>query len=522
MPQPVDLQSHYDVVIIGSGAGGGTVADVVTRQAPGADVLVLEGGPRWAHDQFNERERDMSRLYFSRGSKLSKQLNVGVAAGKAVGGSTAVYTGVSFRPPGDVLERWRGEFGLHFLTRRFTQETLSAIEDDLNVHELPEHWDNDNNRLFKEGCDALGIPAKRLRINVRDCEELGFCNLGCRVGAKQGTMEVQLPRAVDRGAHLVHNAWVDQIGRHQVTFTVSEPPPRTEPNVVGTGEHTVSAGTVVVAAGALQTPALLKRSTGSLGWENPNVGRYLTLHPAYNVNGVYPEKISNDRGFPKTWYVDKYSESEGYYLETSFYFPGVTAKNHPHFGAVHERFMRRYEQMMSILILAHDEPQAPNRVTVDAKGDPVIDYTVTDEVRAALAKGLRRSARIFLAAGCREMMLPGSRKRILTPSDADDLDRLISPETLNFQASPLSSAHPQGGARMGTDPTTSVVRPDGRLHGADSVYVADASLFPTSSKVNPYETVMLLATHVAGQIAEHQGASTPEDAASLYAQAQEA
>jgi len=502
----ISLQSHYDVVIIGSGAGGGTVADVVTQQAPDADVLVLEGGPLWPHESFNERERDMSRLYFGRGSKLSKQLNVGVAAAKAVGGSTTVYTGVSFRPPDDVLERWRSEFGLGFLTPDFADATLAAIEDDLNVHKLPEHWDNDNNRLFKEGCDALGIPAKRLRINVRGCEELGFCNLGCRVGAKQGTREVQLPRAVGRGADLVHNAWVDRIGRHEVSFTVSAPPPRTEPNVVPDGEHTASAGTIVVAAGSLQTPALLTRSENSLGWTNPTLGRYLTLHPAYNVNGVYPEEITNARGFPKTWYVDAYSDSEGYYLETSFYFPGVTAKNQPHFGAVHERFMRRYNQMMSILILAHDEPHAENRITVDGSGDPVVDYTVTDSVRASLVKGLRRSARIFLAAGCREMMLPGSTKKVLTPSDEPDLERLITTDSLNVQAQPLSSAHPQGGARMGTDPTTSVVRPDGRLHGVDSVYVADASLFPTSSKVNPYETVMLLATHVAGRVAEHAGA----------------
>jgi choline dehydrogenase-like flavoprotein len=200
--------------------------------------------------------------------------------------------------------------------------------------------------------------------------------------------------------------------------------------------------------------------------------------------------------------VDEFSESEGYYLETSFYYPGVTAKNLPGFGAQHERFMRRYNQMMSILILADDPPRADNRITTDRSGNPVLDYTVPEPVRPALAKGLRRSARIFMAAGCSEMMLPGSRKDVLTPEDADRLDTLITPDTLNFHQSPLSSAHPQGGARMGTDPAEAVVAPDGRLHGLDSVYVADASLFPTSVKVNPYETVMLLATHVAEQVAD--------------------
>jgi choline dehydrogenase-like flavoprotein len=495
-------QSHYDVVVIGSGAGGGTVADVVSREAPGADVLVLEGGPLWRHDQFNERERDMGRLFFSRGAKPSTNLTVNLAAASAVGGSTVVYTGVSFRPPDRVMAHWRDAFGLDFLTDDYVTGTLDAIEDDLNVHELPRDWDNDNNRLFKAACDELGIPAKRLRLNLDGCEELGFCNLGCRVGAKQGTMEVQLPRAVDRGVQVVHNAWVDRITRDTVHFTVQDPPPRTAPNVVPEGNHHVSADTIIVAAGALNTPALLERSQDGLGWQNDALGRFLTLHPTYNVNAIYPEEIKNYRGFPKTWYVDAFSESEGYYLETSFYYPGVTAKNLPGFGAEHERFMRRYEQMTSILILADDPARPDNRVTTDRSGNPVLDYTVPDPVRPALAKGLRRSARIFMAQGCTEMMLPGSRKDVITPADEDRLDALITPDSLNFHESPLSSAHPQGGARMGTDPTETVVAPDGRLHGLDTVYVADAALFPTSVKVNPYETVMLLATHVAEEVAE--------------------
>jgi choline dehydrogenase-like flavoprotein len=503
------LQSHYDVVIIGSGAGGGTAADVITREAPDADVLLLEGGPLWKHERFNERERDMARLYFSRGAKFSKQMNVGVAAANAVGGSTLVYTGVSFRPPGDVIDTWRTRFGLSFLTDDFVASTLDSIEDDLNVHALPRDWDNDNNRLFKEGCEALGLPAKRLKINVRDCEELGFCNLGCRVGAKQGTLEVQLPRAQERGLQLVHNAWVDRITRRAVHFTVRPPKPRTEPNVVPKGEHTVTADQIVVAAGALNTPALLLRSRDDLGLRNDALGRYLTLHPAYNVNAIYPEEITNYRGFPKTWYVDAFSESEGYYLETSFYFPGVTAKNQPHFGAVHERFMRRYRQMMSILILAHDAPQPSNRITIDSAGRPVIDYTVAPAVKVSLVKALRRSARIFFAAGCDEMMLPGSQKTVLTPADEPSLETLITENSLSFHQSPLSSAHPQGGARMAADSAEAVVTPEGHLHGVDTVFVADASLFPTSSKVNPYETVMLLATHVGQQVAKRIGQRNP-------------
>ena len=507
------LNSHYDVVVIGSGAGGGTVVDRLSeRLGSDARILLLEGGPLWTHDRFTERERDMGRLYFNRGAIFSRQMNIGVAAANAVGGSTLVYTGVSFRPPASVLDRWRTTHGLSFLTDDFVEDTLDAIEADLNVHELGPDYDNDNNRLFKAGCDALGIPAKRLRINVRGCEELGFCNLGCRVEAKQGTLEVQLPRAQERGVQMVHNAWVEQIGRHHVSFTVSPPPRGTAPNVVPEGEHRVSADTIVVACGALHTPALLLRSAAPLGGLRIDaLGRYVTLHPAYNLNAIYPEPITNYRGFPKTWYVDAFSESEGYYLETSFYYPGVTAKNLPGFGAAHERFMRRYTQMMSILILAHDPAEPHNRITIDRAGSMVLDYHVAPAVKTALVKAIRRSLQIFFAAGCSEAMVPGSTQRVLTNADADHLDTLVTEEALRFPQSPLSSAHPQGGARMGTDPTRSVVSPEGHVHGVDSVFVADASLFPTSSHVNPYETVMLLACHVADRVAGRRfgGQRTP-------------
>lgn len=123
------------------------------------------------------------------------------------------------------------------------------------------------------------------------------------------------------------------------------------------------------------------------------MNRFLTPHSTYTVNAIHPEDITNYRGFPKTWYVDAFLEREGYYPETSFQDPGVTAKNLPGFGVQHRRFLRRYNQMTSILLLADDPPRADNHIATDRSGDPGIDYTVLDPVRPALAKGLRRGAR---------------------------------------------------------------------------------------------------------------------------------
>ena len=494
------MDNEYDIIIVGSGVGGGTVADYITRKNPGLKVAIIESGPFITKEFFNQKEIDMTALYFNRGAVLSKNLEIAVAAGKVLGGSSAVYTGISFRPPSDVLENWRTKYGLDFLNDNYVNRSLDEIENEISVHELPESWDNDNNKLFKKGAEALGIPVKRLKINTKDCQQQGFCNLGCTSGAKQGTLEVQIPKVMERGVEVICNATVNTVEKHLVNITVSDAPARTIPNKLASGDYSLKSKIIILAAGVLNTPAILLRSANKLKLKNKNIGRYLTLHPVFNVNGVYKEKIKNYRGFPKTVYTDHFSESEGFYLETSFYFPGVTAKNNPGYGPLHSEMMRDYSKMMSILILVHDEAEYDNRISIDKKGNSIINYTVSNKTRVSLIKALREATRIFLAAGCEKALIPASDRMPITASDIDDMENIIADKNLNFSKTPLSSAHPQGGCRMGSDPDLSVCDVNGKVYGTESIYVADASLFPTSVKVNPYETVMLFAKWVAENI----------------------
>ncbi len=495
------MSNKYDIVIIGSGAGGGTAAEYLSRfPDKNLKILILESGPYRTKDHFNQKEKDMTAIYFKRGAFFSKNLNIGVAAGNTVGGSTAVYTGVSFRPPASILEKWRNHFGLSFLTDDYVSKILDEIEQQVNVHELPLDWDNDNNRLFKEGADILGIPAKRLKINVNGCQQQGFCNLGCTSGGKQSTLEVQIPKAMQNGVELIYNAEVSHISKNSVHFKVKTAPANTVQNVEQEGEYNIEANVIVLAAGVLFTPTLLLKSLPHLGIQNENIGKYITLHPALNINGIYKENIRNYRGFPKTWYIDHFSDSEGYFLETSFYYPGITAKNNPGFGAEHQALMKDYQKMMSILILSHDMAEEHNKITLDKNQNPILHYTVHPEVKTSLIKALRKSAEILFAAGCEKVVLPGSSKNPLLKSDLENISTYVNENTLVFERSPLSSAHPQGGSRMGTSPENSVTDLSGKVWGTKNVYIADASLFPTSVKVNPYETVMLLSRYVSEQI----------------------
>jgi len=487
----------FDIIIVGSGVGGATFADYISRDRTDLKIAILESGPYRDRSFFNQREYDMASMYFNGGSFLSSNMNIGVAAANTVGGSSAVYTGVSFRPPRSVIKKWRSEYGMDFLTDDYVEQSLSEIEKELNVHELPRDWDNDNNKLFEKGVKALGLNVKRLKINIKNCQQQGFCNFGCTSGAKQSTLELQLPRVMKRGVELIANAEVLSISERSVECIIKEAPVGTIPSKYEVGKHKFRAKIIVLSAGVLNTPPLLLRSLKNLSVPEKNIGRYITLHPALNLNAVYPHKIENYRGFAKTMYCDDFSEVDRFFLETSFYHPGITAKNNPGYGNEHQEVMRSFSQLMSILILLHDDAVASNRIKIDSKGKAILEYTLSQGLKEKLAKAIQVAAKVFFAAGCEKALLPGSSKYPLTSNDTDAIEKLITSKGLNFNRTPMSSAHPQGGARMGSNASTSVCDLAGKVIGSDSVYVCDASLFPTSVEVNPYISIMLIAKHVA-------------------------
>ncbi len=484
---------EFDVIVVGSGVGGATFTDYVTKNNPDLKIAILESGPHRVKENFNQKEIDMTAMYFNRGAVLSKYLQVGVAAGNTLGGSSAVYTGVSFRPPKKVMKNWRDDFGMDFLSEEYVTRSLDEIEKEISVHELPKSWDNDNNKLFRKGAEKLGIPVKRLKINTKECQQQGFCNLGCTTGAKQGTLEVQIPKILKRGVKIFCNTKVVSVEENKVNVTVQDAPDGTLSNSMESGDYQFVAEKIILAAGVLNTPAILLRSASQLKLKNKNIGRYLTLHPAFNVNGIHSKDVFGFKGFPKTVYADHFSASDHFYLETSFYFPGVTAKNNQGYGESHQDIMKSYSKMMSILILAHDQAEFKNRINIDENGNTIVDYCINPQTKEILIKALQEAVKIFFAAGCEKVLVPASKKNPLIKKDTEFINDLISEKYLNLFKTPLSSAHPQGGARMGTDPLKAVCDTNGKVYGTNSIYVCDASLFPTSVQVNPYETVMLLA-----------------------------
>ena len=490
------IRRDYDVVVVGSGAGGGTVAqELAPLVKDGVRVLVLEQGPRLADAEFTGRELEMAdALYEDGGGFLTADSTMTLAFGRALGGSTVVYTGTSLVAPERVIRGWAvpglDHADLARRTARFAGQN--------NVHLLPPDQINDNNRLFVEGCGRAGYRAEQFPLNVRGCKGSSLCNLGCPNAAKMGTHRVQLPFAQSQGVQIVTRAEVVRIGDRALSVVVRarREGEKGAESEWAPGEYDVRAKLVVVAGGAVGSPALLLRS--SFGGALPRLGAGFTCHPAHILVAEHERPITNDVGHPKSYYLDRAAD-EGWVLETCMYFPFTTAKNLTGFGSSHSALMRAFPRLQMILVLACDKAVPENRVAVDRAGKPVVHYRFTPQTVAALVRATRAAAKIFFAAGALRVHAPSADPPLIERRDAGRVDELVDARCFRTGKVSISAAHLMGGCAMGSagDAARSVTDAWGRVHGVPWLRVADASLFPDSLEINPYLTIMALADRVA-------------------------
>ena len=488
----------YDIVIIGSGAGGGTVAqELAPLCAAGLRLVVLEKGPKFRDEDFTGREIEMAQLlYEDGGGVVTAEGTMTLALGCGYGGSTIVYTGTSLIAPKRVIEGWNVP-GLDF--EDIERRSRKFIEQN-NVHLLEDRLINHNNQLFVEGCRRLGYRAEQFPVNVKGCRGSSLCNLGCPNQAKQGTNRVQLPRAERAGVEVVTRCEVTRLDDRTVNARVTARPPGGpgEPSVWEPGEYRLRAKIVVVCAGAVNTPALLLGS--DLPASLPRLGHGFTCHPALILVAEHDRPITNFVGHPKSYYLDEFAEAEAFVLETCMYFPFTTAKSLSGFGASHSRCMKAFPRLQMILVLACDHVDPANRVTTDRRGRPVVHYRFAPAVRRALARGTVTAARIFFAAGADRVHVPLTDPPWVDAADADRLEGLGHESRFRPGYVSVSAAHLQGGCGMGLAAEHSVTDAYGQVHGVPWLFVADASLFPDSVEINPYLTIMALADRAAQRI----------------------
>lgn len=512
IPKPIspiaittDTALDADVVVVGSGAGGGVVAGELARS--GLSVLVLEKGGYYNESDFTGREAEMMpRLYLKQGLQSTRDLSIIILAGSCLGGGTVVNWSTSFRAPPDVLAEWERDYGLSGLSGGGMDTHFAAVERRMGITR-EDGSANANNAVIERGSQALGYSWGAMPRNASGCEQrCGACGYGCPYSRKQSTLLTYLQDAAEAGARFVVNCSVDRVNVERgqargVTATVTDP---------ATGARrtlTVRSRAVVVAAGALHTPAVLLRS----GIRHRELGRNLWLHPVADVAGTYDEPVRPWIGSIQTRYCDQFAHLEGTYgftVEAAPAHPGLAGMCLPWTsGREHKELMRQSAYTAALIALVRD--RTGGRVTLDRRGEPVVDYRLGDYERRMLVRGQQETARIHLAAGARRVATLHSRLTALDVRDGPDsapagkLDtflRAIEQRGLAPNTLPLFSAHQMGTARMAGDARRGVVNPEQRVHGIKGLYVADSSVFPTASGVNPMLTILGLANRAAGAI----------------------
>jgi choline dehydrogenase-like flavoprotein len=494
-----------EVVVIGSGAGGAVAAACLAEA--GHDVLVLEEGEQLLPSEFEEREGGLiERLYADGGLRTTDDLSVSLFQGATLGGGTTVNWMVMLRTPDWVLEEWHARHGTEGMSPTDLSPVFDRIEQAVHARAVPSDAHSPNNQILLDGARALGWSAHAARINARDCLRTGFCGHGCRYGAKQGALEVFLPRAEKAGARIIASARADRIdfAERGVPFPVKRVQVTFAPRGAIPHSLTVEAPVVIVAAGAIGTPVLLQRS----GLGGDAVGRYLRLHPTTALLATFGREIDGAAGIPLSAVCDQHARHDangyGFWLECPPLHPSFAAVAIPGFGARHREQMLQLRQVASLIALVRDGADldvSNGEIASTRNGHIRIRYRLGRSDARHLVDAMTAGARLHLAAGAREVRTLHSSPIVLrSERDLETIGaRAVGPNDLA-----LFSAHVNGTCRMGANRPTSGTDPHGERHGAPGVFVSDGSLLPTAPGVNPQETIMALATMIAARIASRR------------------
>jgi choline dehydrogenase-like flavoprotein len=494
-----DLRFRCDAVVVGAGAGGSSA--FARLVAGGLEAVLLDAGGAPSAADYDQRELDMMpALYRDAGLRATADESIGILQGTGVGGSTLHNTGLVVPVPPGIRQRWRREHGLPWSDEELDAETQRVLVA-LGATPIPAERINPFNLALRDGARSLGWSSFVARHNRVECSGCGYCAIGCAYNRKTNAAFAFVAPAVGGGGRVLADARALRVREELRGWRVDGELHDAGGRAAGR-TFEAYAPIVIVACGALDTPALLRAS----GLGPDTVGEGLRLHPAPLLTGVYDEEILAWRGLPQAVLVDEFASfygdgHGGFLLLASNAGPAVTAAVQQGLGADHRRAMEAYARSGTAAVLLHDE--TAGRVTVGPGGRPRAQYRLGAHDRRELRRGMYALGRILFAGGAREVRLPGQGGPVVR--DAAALHRAIGEISLAPHRARLDSVHPQGTCALGEDPDRAPCDPFGRLRGAPGVYVADTSLFPTSVGVPPQVTAMTLGALVAAGAAREAG-----------------
>lgn len=519
---PAELST--DVVIIGSGCGAGVCASRLS--AAGHKVLVLEKSYHFPSSHFPmSAEASGVHLMENGFAVLSDDNSIAVLAGSTWGGGGTVNWSASLQPQHYVREEWAKE-GLEFATGREFQSCLDSVCETMGVCKMTDHVGlekiehNFANRTLMEGARRLGMATETVPQNTGGKKHLcGYCCAGCSSATKNGPANKWLPDAAAHGAEFIEGIWAEK-----VLFEDGEEGEKVATGVKGiwtsrdrsiTRDIVIKAKKVIVSGGTLQSPLLLLRSSLT----NPNIGRNLHLHPVSAVASVFSNEVRPWEGPILTSAVTSLENLDGLghgpKLEviastpcyTLPFMPWRTLPTNKNPALDFKTIVAKFHHMTGFISLQRDrdtgqvypDSQDPRRVR--------IKYTLSPRDANGILEGVIAASRIAYTMGAIEIHSIHAKitpwVRDSSPNEVADeksfkawLDLLRKTGISSPDPCTVGSAHQMGTLRMALDPRNGVVDSNGRVWGTSGLYVADASVFPSATGVNPMVSCMALAEWV--------------------------
>ena len=486
-----------DVAIIGSGAGAGVTAELLTKA--GLSVVLIEEGPLKSSTDFNQKESEAyPQLYQESAARKTEDKAINILQGRCVGGSTTVNWTSSFRTPSATLKFWQDQFAL----KDFNVDALAPYFDQAERRLNIGPWltsPNENNDLLRRGAAKLGIPALAIARNVKGCWNLGSCGMGCPTNAKQSMLVTTIPAAMDKGARLMVETRAEkfELANGKVTALLVRsvsPNSAIAQQIRAQADTKIIAKHYVLAGGAINSPAVLLRS----GAPDPHgtLGKRTFLHPVVMSSGVFEQKVEAWQGAPQTIYTDHFLDTQpidgpiGYKLEAPPLHPVIFASTVPGMGQAQHDLLKAFPHMHTLLALMrdgfHDQSRGGN-VKLRSDGSAMLDYPLSDYVMDGARRALLSMMEIQFAAGALKVLpLHEMAQPYTTWTQAKDAMAGLPMKPLLTK---VVSAHVMGGCGMAGTEKLGVARPDGVHWQIDNLSIHDGSLFPTSIGANPQLSV---------------------------------
>lgn len=471
--------ARCDVAVVGSGAGGATVARELA--AAGLDVVIVEEGPYRSARNYGDATplESVQHLYRNNGMTFTiGNQSILLPQGKCVGGSTVINSGTALRATADAVARWR-DWGLERFVGNL-ERYYGHLEHGLNV--IPTRTPGKNSAIFQRGAEKLGWKAGPLTRFERDCRGAGRCFLGCPNDAKQAMNVSFVPEALRAGARIFVETRARRILSDGGRVTGLE-----------CAGVTIECDTVVVAAGAVYTPLLLRTVM-----RNKHLGKHLQLHPASRVVGLFDEEVRGWVGVPQAYHVDEFIH-EGISLEGIFLPPAIMGPTLPFIEEQLQSTMARYENlaMIGFRIIERSRGRVLPRIFGMPRSWPLIWMWVERDDAMKLKRAAALAAQLMFEAGARKVFTAVQGFEVL--QSKSDLDRLFAADVRAGDLE-MSAYHVQGTARMAVDESRGVVAPTGETFAVRNLYVADASIMPSTPVHNPQLSIMAFALSVAESV----------------------